>query len=142
MTKPGPKELRQRALGQSRLPNGRFMAQGVPAASKSALAWHPNDPLPTSSINDTIEQRNERNRRYLERENNHTPQPHSNGAMDEALRPIIDKTLELMERHNPGFDRRAYQRVYCRLRRKHGPVGDWPSSALAELRTVSKGRSL
>lgn len=35
-----------------------------------------------------------------------------------------------------------YQRVYCRLRRKHGPVGDWPTSALAELRLVSKGRSL
>lgn len=141
MTKPGPKELRQRALGQSRLPNGRFMAQGVPAVSKRALAWHPNDPLPASSINDTIEQRNERNRRYLERENNHTPQPHTDDMIP------IDGGLPLghratIQRSPEGFDRRAYQRVYCRLRRKHGPVGDWPACALAELRLVSKGRSL
>lgn len=41
MTKPGPKELRQRALGQSRHSNGRFAGpegQGASVAQKPALA--------------------------------------------------------------------------------------------------------
>lgn len=39
----------------------------------------------------------------------------------------------------PSFDRTAYQRVYCRLNRRHGPVADWPPEAVAELRTYSTG---
>ncbi len=37
-----------------------------------------------------------------------------------------------------GFDRRSYQRVYCRLRRKYGPISSWPADALGELRSLTK----
>ena len=38
------------------------------------------------------------------------------------------------------FDRTAYQRIYCRLRRVHGKLADWPADALKALRAVSNGR--
>ena len=38
------------------------------------------------------------------------------------------------------FDRTAYQRIYCRMRRIHGKLADWPQDALDALRAVSKGR--
>lgn len=43
--------------------------------------------------------------------------------------------------NQPSFDRTAYQRVYCRLNRAHGPISGWPADALAELRRYSRGKS-
>lgn len=60
------------------------------------------------------------------------PSVRSNGGVSAVSTPIV--------KNGPSFDRTAYQRVYCRLNRKHGPVASWPADALAELRTVSTGK--
>lgn len=45
-------------------------------------------------------------------------------------------TLPKLGRPSTGFDRKAYQRVYCRLRLRHGPLSNWPQDALQELDQV------
>lgn len=59
---------------------------------------------------------------------------------DDLRRLRESRALKLLPGARPRFDRTAYQRVYCRLRRKHGPLALWPPDALAELRSVSVGK--
>jgi hypothetical protein len=39
-----------------------------------------------------------------------------------------------------GFDRKAYQRVYCANRKLYGPIKEWPADALAALNEVRSPR--
>lgn len=63
------------------------------------------------------------------------PRPRPNGAVlvKKAAKPKIG-------RPSTGFDRTAYQRVYCRNRLRYGPLALWPEEARAELKKAAKGQ--
>lgn len=131
MAKPGPKELAQRAQRERRV--------SKPAKTVTPKRAKPvRSPVAVKKAKPSIRpQKRPLSRKVVAATT--AGLATTVARLRDASGPPPSATPKKLGRPSTGFDRAAYQRVYTRLRRLHGPLKAWPPAALDQLRLASKG---